>query len=315
MRLDRIGQLAEKGPGHPSDQWRDPDVEAPVLLRMNAHVVERLSGHRWSRAVDQPPAQVLRLEHLTEALDTPVVDQELQPGPRPQPPVSVVAEDPDDAGPDVRDLFQWDPGTEPLGQLGVGGQPATDPQVEAGAVQGVYDADERDVVDLVYDVGQPADRGFELARQVGKLGRADVSALDLLDGPGWVEHLGGRDSGDGRAEYHARHVAARLGRRQPDSLESPPDLGNVLDPDPVQLEVLAVGHVGRVAGIRGRDVGDDAQLVGAQLPAVDADPHHEVLVVELVGLEHGGASPRHSRTALGVDAPPAKTPPQVGGGG
>src|ERR671910_678808 len=120
MRLDRIGQLAEKGPGHPSDQWRDPDVEAPVLLRMNAHVVERLSGHRWSRAVDQPPAQVLRLEHLTEALDTPVVDQELQPGPRPQPPVPVVAEDPDDAGPDVRDLFQWDPGTEPLGQLGGG---------------------------------------------------------------------------------------------------------------------------------------------------------------------------------------------------
>src|ERR671911_392565 len=149
MRLDRIGQLAEKGPGHPSDQWRDPDVEAPVLLRMDAHMVERLSGHRWCRAVDQPPAQ-----------------------------------------------------------LGVGGQPATDPQVEAGTVPGVHDADERDVVDLVYDVGQPADRGLELSRQIGELGRADVAALDLLDGPGWVEHLGGRDSGDGRAEYHARHVAA-----------------------------------------------------------------------------------------------------------
>src|SRR5918996_2831497 len=312
MCFDRIGQLAEERPGHPSDQWRDPDVEAPVLLRMDAHVVERLGRHRRRRAVEQPPAQVLRLEDLTEALDTPVVDQELQPGPRPQPPEPVVAEDPDDAGPDVRDLFQWDPGTEPLGQLGVGGQPATDPQVEAGAVPGVHDADERDVVDLVHDVRQPADRGLELARQVGELGRADVSALDLLDGPGRVEHLGGRDTGDGRAENHARYVAARLGRRQPDSFEPPPDLGNVLDPDPVQLDVLAVGHVGRVAGIAGRDVGNDAQLLGAELPAVDADPHHEVLVVELVWLEHGRASPRNSWAALGVEAPPAETPAQVG---
>src|SRR5919106_486384 len=145
MCFDRIGQLAEERPGHPSDQWRDPDVEAPVLLRMDAHVVERLGGHRWSRAVDQPPAQVLRLEDLTEALDTPVIDQELQPGPCPQPPVPVVAEDPDDAGP-------------------------------------------------------PADRGLKLAGRVGDRGRADVTALDILDGPGRVEYLGGRDSGDWRAE-------------------------------------------------------------------------------------------------------------------
>ena len=58
----------------------------------------------------------------------------------------------------------------------VGRQAAADPQVEAGAVLGVDDADEGDVVDLVHDVLQAAgDRGLELARQVGELRVADVA--------------------------------------------------------------------------------------------------------------------------------------------
>ena len=84
--------------------------------------------------------------------------QELQPGPVAQPAVAVVAEDPDHALPDVRDLVQRHPDAEPLGQHRVGGQAAADPEVEAGAVLRVHHAEERDVVDLVRRVGQPGDR-------------------------------------------------------------------------------------------------------------------------------------------------------------
>ena len=72
---------------------------------------------------------------------------------------------------DVGHLVQRDPGAEPHAELRVGGQAAADPQVEAGAVLGVVDADEGDVVDLVRHVQQrrAGDRGLELARQVGEL--------------------------------------------------------------------------------------------------------------------------------------------------
>ena len=70
-----------------------------------------------------------------------------------------------------------------------------------------------------------------------------------------------------------------------------PDGRHVLDADPVQLEVLPVGHVAGVPRVRRGDLGDGAQLLGGELPAVDADPHHEELVVELVRLEDRRSCP------------------------
>ena len=80
----------------------------------------------------------------------------------------------------------------------------------------------------------------------------------------------------------------------------------------MQLDVLPVGDVGGVTGVAGRDVGDDPQLLGGELAAVDADAQHEVLVVELMRLEHRGASAVDARAALGVQAPPAEPAAQVG---
>ena len=62
-----------------------------------------------------------------------------------------------------------------------------------------------------------------------------------------------------------------------------------------------------------RDLRDDAQLLGGQLAAVDADPQHEVLVVELLRLEHGGPAAVDAGPALGVEAPPAEAAAQVAG--
>ena len=51
--------------------------------------------------------------------------------------------------------------------------------------------------------------------------------------------------------------------------------------------------------------------VAGQLPAVDADPHHEVRVLELLGLQDGGLAAGDALGALGVEAHPAHPAAQV----
>ena len=175
----------------------------------------------------------------------------------------------------------------------------------------MVDADERDVVDLVGDVLQARDRGLELARQVGEFRTADVAADDLVDRPGRVEHLVERLAGQRRAQHHARAVAARLGGLQPDCGEPVPDLGDVLDADPVVLHVLAVADVGGVAAEFGRDLAENAQRARAQGAAVAAHPHHEVLGLEDVGVLVARPRAVVALLTLGVQAHPAHPAAQI----
>ena len=80
----------------------------------------------------------------------------------------------------------------------------------------------------------------------------------------------------------------------------------------MQLDVLPVGHVRCAARVPARDVADDAQLVVGQLAAVDADPQHEVAVVELLRFEHRRLAAVDPGPALSVQAVPAETAAQVG---
>jgi hypothetical protein len=193
--------------------------------------------------------QVLVLQHLPELLDAPVRDQELDPRAVPQPAVAVVAEDRDDALPDVRDLVERHPDTRALRDLRVGREAAADPQVEARAVLGVHDADERDVVDLVRDVLLPRDRGLELARQVGELLAADVALEDRVDrGRGSIASSAAMPAtGEPRITRGVSPQASvvsmpRLSRRCQIA-------GMALDLDPVVLDVLPVRDVGGVARV------------------------------------------------------------------
>ena len=155
------------------------------------------------------------------------------------------------------------------------------------------------------------DRRLELARQVRDLGIADEGVDDRADRRRRVDDLVGGDAGHRRAQDHARGVAAGLGGLQADGLETLPDLRNVFDPHPVQLDVLAVGDVGGVTGELHADLGDSAQLGEVQGAAVDAHPHHEVLVGQFVGRQAGGASAVDALPALGVQTPPAQAAVQV----
>jgi hypothetical protein len=58
---------------------------------------------------------------------------------------------------------------------------------------------------------------------------------------------------------------------------------DVLDADPVQLDVLPVGDVRGVAAEVRADLADRAQLLGRQDAAVAADAHHEVFGVQFLG--------------------------------
>ena len=293
--------------------------ETPTQLRPSTWRWTPMWSRRWSgrerrsRAVEQGPAEVVLLQHLAELLGAPVGDEELEAGPVAQAAVPVVAEDRDDADPDLGDLLEADPGAETLREHRVGREAAADPDVEPGSELRVDDTDEGHVVRLVGDVEarRAGDRGLELPRQVGELGGADVTVPDLLQGRRAVDDLVGGDARHGRAEDDARRVAAGLGRHEADGLEALPDRGDVLDADPVELDVLAVGDVGGVAGEVLADPGDGAQLLARERAAVGADPEHEVLVVQLAGVQGGRLAAVDTRPTLRVEAPPAHPAPQV----
>ncbi|MCY1241022.1 hypothetical protein D9M72_539020 [compost metagenome] len=79
----------------------------------------------------------------------------------------------------------------------------------------------------------------------------------------------------------------------------------------MQLDVLAVGEVGRVPGEVHGDVADHAQLLGGERTAVDPNPEHEVLFLKLVRLQRGGLAAVDPGLALRVEAPPAEAAVQV----
>ena len=310
--LRDAGELRATGAAGAGD---GADVVQPVALRVHADVVAVGRGRgRRRRPVGERGLEVGALEHLAEALGPPVGHQELQPRVHAGAPVAVVAEDRDHALPDLGGPGRLDEGAEPDGQLGVGRQAAPDPQVVAGPELRVDHADERDVVDLVVGAVDraAADGCLELARQVRVRRVAQIAVGHLADVRRAVDDLVSGDAGQRAAKDHARAVAAGLRRAEPDGLEALPDGRDVLDPDPVELDVLPVGDVGDVAAELRRDAADDAQLLGRQLPAVDADPHHEEGRLELFGLEDGGLAAGDAVGPLRVEAVPAEPPAQVG---
>ena len=99
--------------------------------------------------------------------------------------------------------------------------------------------------------------------------------------------------------------------REPDGLQPLPDRRHVLDPDPVQLHVLPVRDVGDVAAVALARPRDRAELLGAHPPAVDPDPHHEELVLELLRLRAARSVAGDALGALRVETPPTQPVPQI----
>ena len=227
--------------------------------------------------------------------------------------VAVLAEEPGHARPHLGDAVGFHEGAQALGEHRVGGQTAADGQVVAGLAVRADDPAEGDVVDLGVRAagGASADRGLVLAGQVRERGVAQVALGHRADRGRGVDHLVGGDPRERAPQDHAWRVAAGFLRREAHAFQGLPDRGHVLDPDPVQLHVLTVGDVGDVTAVALAHPRDRPQLLGGHRPAVDPDPQHEELVLELLGFGAAGALARHALLALGVEPPPAEAAAQV----
>ena len=75
-----------------------------------------------------------------------------------------------------------------------------------------------------------------------------------------INELIGGHSGEGTAGDIADDIAASALGRKADGIECVDDLGERLDGEPVELDVLAYGDVGKIAGVLSRYVGDHAEL-------------------------------------------------------
>ena len=148
----------------------------------------------------------------------------------------------------------------------------------------------------------------------GQVGEVRAVSGDLFGRPqdrAGVDDLGRVDASHRAAKDVAWHVAAGLLAGQADLFEPAPDGRDVFDADPVELDVLPVGDVGQVLAELLGDAADGARLVGGQLTARDANPHHEVRVLDLGVLEGTGLAAADAGLALRVQAPPAEPATQV----
>ncbi len=164
-------------------------------------------------AVGKGATEILLLQHLAKARHAPVGDEELQPRVIAGATEAVVPEHSGDSGPHLGHLVGFDEDAEPLGEHRVGGQPASDPEVESGRAVRSDDAHERDVVDLVVGAVPSAagDRRLELAWQVGVGRIAEVGVHDREQRGAGVQHRVFGDAFQRTAEHDPWGVATRFG--------------------------------------------------------------------------------------------------------
>ena len=265
---------------------------------MNTHVIAvdvvgRDLGHRRLELLAEAPLE-LRLEPVHRP--AMVQEEELETGL-----LAILSKD-IAVTEDLRDALDHREGlpprherVEPLGEMRIGGEPAAHPHRKAGQA-GVRVAHRRqtDIVDLRVRAPDAAagDGHLELARQVVELRAAVEHGGGGLDERRGVGNLVG---------VHARHRAAgdvpgdvATGSQGADAdlRQALDDGGQILDPYPVELYVLAHCDVGHAAGEPLREIGDARSLARGQDAVGNADAHEEMT----------------HRLALATRSPTAPTP-------
>ena len=162
-----------------------------------------------------------------------------------------------------------------------------------------------DVVDLRIRAPNRAagDGDFEFARQIVKVVVPLERVRDCNSKRRSIDDFVVSDASQRAAGDVAHHVAAGAFRREPHGVERFHDLRQRLNGEPVVLDVLADGDVGKVPPVAARNFRKHASLVSPQNAVGDADPHHEV-----VGrFALAAFAPGHARAVpLRVNAPPAE---------
>ncbi|CAA9526779.1 MAG: hypothetical protein AVDCRST_MAG30-3436 [uncultured Solirubrobacteraceae bacterium] len=248
-------------------QAADGDREAhrgvlAVVLRGDADVVVPAHVGLVRSGAAQVAAD-LGDERLAEALGGHRVDQELDARAGAAGAVLLgVAEDPRRRGDHLGHLVGLEEDVERARHARGGGEPAADAQVEAARPVGVDRARQRDVVD------QPARAVLRAARH-GDLVLARQVRVEPVVEEVVVQRLGGRVAVDGQAA----------------GVEPGEDVGDVLEPDPVDLHALARRAVDDPAPVVLGDRGERVDLLARQHALDDLHAEHEVPVLRVVRVQ------------------------------
>jgi hypothetical protein len=223
-------------------------------------------------------------------------------------------EDADDCGDDVEGLVLRDEGGDALGEVGLGGETAADAEGVAdlflAGIESVnsawfvsLDGGEADVVNLGEGApdGASGDGDLELAGEVVELGVGGEEMRDLHGEWAGVQEFLVLNAGERAAGDVADYVAAGALGGEVDLGEGVDGLDEGVDGEPVELDVLAGGDVGQVAGVFAGELAYDAGLMGGEQAVGHADAHHEVLGGLAFAADAAGDT---QAVALGVDAPP-----------
>ena len=241
------------------------------------------------------------LDLLSQPLDAPTREEELQPRPGPVLLLAVDREDPQQRLGERQQLLLG----EEVGVLQrlvrdrAEAAPDHHPEAAPGGAVGPPHSgrqpqivERAEVPERVVDSGQ---EDLELAAQALAVGVPQEVAGQLHAVGGDVERLGRADAGVGGRADVAHDVAARLLAGHLGAVEGAHHLGAVGQLHPVDLDVLAGGEVGDAVPVDLGDVREGAQLLGRHqaqgelaahhvhaVLALPVDPHAEALLQEHV---------------------------------
>ncbi len=134
-------------------------------------------------------------------------------------------------------------------------------------------------------VRRSRDRDLELARQEREFGmHRGVLAHDLRPDAGVLD-LVRRDAGPLIGGDVANGIAARLDAVQPRPREIGHRIGQLLELDPMELDVLPRGEVAVAAVIAARHVCKRPQLLGGERSVGNADPQHVGVQLQIDAVE------------------------------
>ena len=285
-----------------------PTANSAVVLRARRRCGRGAAGDAAAaRAVGQRAVQVLRLEHLAELLRAPVGHQELQPG--------VVARaagsrsrgrsTPTPAQTSLH-LVRADEHAEPLGEHRVGRQAAADPQVEAGRRRRRRrtPTNATSLISwLVQCAAQPEIDGLELARQVGERRVAEVASSTVSRSAGVASSTASAATPSSGQPSMTRGVSPQASVVDRPTASS---VSQIAGTSSIRIQCSwmfcrsVMSAMSRPYSVEMSATTRSCSLV--ERAAVDADPHHEVLVVELLGLERSRSCRRGCRGGAGCTA-------------
>ncbi len=201
--------------------------------------------------------------------------------------VPVITEQRHNSGCDLKRFFRFDKYIEFLRQMRFCGESAAHHHMEPGSFLSVNDFDSRGIRQIV-DLGLSivivigGDRQLEFTRQVGEIPVQHKEIIQLLHDSGRIEQLVLVDSRQRITHDGPRTIPAGFIGIERGSLQSPENVREILNRQPVKLDSLPGGYINQPTPVQSGDLGNGSRLFRGHNSGIDADTHHEMAVSRLL---------------------------------